>query len=458
MGTDFEGRTHGQLLAMIATLDPETVKARATQLTHAAATIGEIGEGLKKHRVEGWEGEAAQAFRDWASRAGNATLRLSEYGAEGARWLTEAAQTMVEVRANTPAYDTTAAANLASARAFPNDPDAHETGLRAHTKLTDDHERAIQQLTKLAQSYELSATQLTRAEIPTFPPPPGVFVPPERDTISDRARPGGGSAHESYSASSAYPASGSGAGRSAEMGAVSGSLSSHGVSLSRMTEPTSPLPSALGRETGMVLDHVATLPDRTTLPTAHAAGGTEGIGATPLTLPPSVGLAGSSGGALPGVTPSSTGGTRAGTVGGTSSPSPRDTGIVGGRPISPSTSSGAIPRGTVIGADATHAVGRGIGGVSGPSGTPGGPSGRRLAMESGGVVGTRQSAVAGQPFTQGGSGLVRSGMVSGAIGPSGVAAQPPAGRRGDQRGRPDYLSEDDETWQGSRRVVPPVID
>lgn len=109
------------------------------------------------------------------------------------------------------------------------------------------------------------------------------------------------------------------------------------------------------------------------------------------------------------------------------------------------------------------------GGTSG-GGTRGGFSGgRRLAGEPGGIVGgrpTEPGTRSGRPFTEGGSGLVRNtegGSQAGRAGRGGMI--PPgthgaAGRR-DERGgeRPDYLTEDEETWQQSdRRIVPPVID
>jgi hypothetical protein len=98
-------------------------------------------------------------------------------------------------------------------------------------------------------------------------------------------------------------------------------------------------------------------------------------------------------------------------------------------------------------------VGMGVGAPH--SGPVGSATGRRLTMESGGVVGGRQSGVVGQPFTQGGSGLVRN-HAGGAVGPGGTG-MPTSGRR--QAGeRPDYLAEDEETWQPDRRVVPPVVD
>jgi hypothetical protein len=120
-------------------------------------------------------------------------------------------------------------------------------------------------------------------------------------------------------------------------------------------------------------------------------------------------------------------------------------------------------------------MGPGMGG--GPMGGPGGgqngiSGGRRLAVETGGVVGGRPQqpgAVSARPFTPGGSGLVRGGTSGGAgtgTGPVGRGGGVAAGahgvgsRREDSNGeRPDYLVEDEETWQqGGRRVAPPVID
>lgn len=191
MATNFESHTHQQLLAMLASANAETLKARGAQLTDAAATIKEIGESLKDHRVTGWEGESATAFQDWVSRAGNATLRLSEYSAEGGKQLTQASQVVIEVKANMPTYDSGAAANLEASREYRNDPDAAQIGQQAHSKLSGDRQQAIQQMTKLAQGYEASATGMEMAEIPTFPKWPDPFVPPHVDGAETMARSGG---------------------------------------------------------------------------------------------------------------------------------------------------------------------------------------------------------------------------------------------------------------------------
>ncbi|WP_371678333.1 WXG100 family type VII secretion target [Streptomyces sp. NBC_01276] len=473
MATDFEGYTHEQLLAMIASLDSETVVARATQLSGAAVVIKDIGESLRKHQVKGWEGEAADAFQTWVTGAGNATLRLADYSEEGSKWLTHAAQTMVEVKANTPKYDTSAAANLASAHEFHNDPDAQQMGRTAHAKLTGDRHEAIQQLTKLAQSYDTSATQMNKAEIPTFPPPPKRFEPTGYNDLEHVSRSG-----------SVDSGSGTGGGSYLQSSSKGGG-SVHGTagvldrpSLGSTLQPTAgpmPTPVLPDRGADVGLDHVAILPDKTLTPVTGLPGGggpalPGGGGPSsvppmpPLTLPPTRGVPGPVGGPLPSVRPPGGGvSSRVGLP-------PRDTGIVGGKPIASGPSAAGIPRGTVIGGEGAHPGGRGMGspmggGVGGgpPSPRGGFPVGRRLAMEPGGVVGGRQAVGGGQSFTQGGSGLVRNGSGPGTagsgMGHGGAGASTPGGRRrGQGSGRPGYLAEDEETWQGDRRVVPPVID
>ncbi|MFF5705403.1 WXG100 family type VII secretion target [Streptomyces sp. NPDC012794] len=468
--TDFEGYTHEQLLGMIASLDPETVKTRATQLTEAAAAIKEIGESLKRHRVTGWEGEAAHAFQDWVSRAGSATLKLGAYSEAGGKWMTEAAQTMVEVKANTPKYDASAAENLEAARKHHHDPDAQQLARTAHTKLTTDHAQAVQQLTKLAQSYEASTTQMNKAEPPTFPPPPGVFAPNE-------------SFHETSDFGRASDTSGSsGTGGSAYASSALGSSASSAATdplAGRRPSFDSAIPLGAGSSISppsvapdwnvdVDLDHVATPPDRTPPSTSGlpAGPGPDGPGVNPphgalpsLALPPISGPPMLGGDPLPLTRPPAASN---GKAGGIPVPPLHDTGVVGGRPVPIGGPSAGIPRGTVIGADGPHTGGRVVpgmmgGGFGSPQGTSSGPvTGRRLAIEPGGVVGGRQVAPGGQPFTQAGTGLARGSGV-GVVGPGGGPSQAPSYRRGGQGGN-RLLAEDEETWEGNRRVVPPVID
>ncbi|MEV6687030.1 hypothetical protein AB0N28_17060 [Streptomyces sp. NPDC051130] len=471
MVTSFDGYSHEQLMAMIASIKPEIVRTRATQLEEAAKAIKEIGEDLKHHKVSGWEGEAATTFQIWVNSAGNATLRLADYSSGAAKWMTLAAQHMYEVQ-KTPGVDPSAKENLQAARQFHNDPDSAKIGMLATQKLETDRLHAVQQLKKLAESYDESTRNMNAAQAPTFPPPPADFVPQGHvNERTDVARSG-------VSYSGGFGSGGGAAYHPAAPDSGGSTSDSHrpvgSGSPSAMPPTPGALPPAPDRNVNVDLNTVGTLPPPSLPPTVNLptgpgpvvpSGGPTPIQVVPpLTLPPTTGSA-KSGGA--GTSPRPT--TPSGKVGGAPELPPRESGIVGGRPVAPRGPSAGIPRGTVIGAEGSQMgrgmTGGGIGsGVSGPHGPQGGSAaGRRLAMEPGGVVGGRRAGVGGQstmgarPFTQGGSGLVRNGAAGGPVG--GAGAHTPGNRRGGRGGeRPDYLAEDEETWQADRPVVPPVID
>ncbi|MFD5891642.1 WXG100 family type VII secretion target [Streptomyces sp. NPDC060334] len=476
-----------QLMAMVANFSPETVEARGTALVKAAGDIKAIGEILKSHKVSGWEGEASTAFQEWVSQAGSATLRLSEYSATGGKYMVEAGQTMREVRQDMPKRDEVdpELSSYASAKKFHNDPDAQPVARESWRKLEVHRMAAVQQLEKLTTSYKQSAYQMNTAEIPTFPPPPANFVPRGVDGVGIYRDSGGGSG-AGVVGSSAYGAPGRSVASSEELGgvAVERPRSNDGVTAPLPSGPGSTLVSPVAdRDLNLDLNNVGTLPDKT-LPTAPTGTGPAGPGGTNVTpgpaippgpFPPAIGLAKPGGGLGPvssGMFPGTGGLTGKAGVAGLP---PRDAGIFGGRPISGGGPSAGIPRGTVIGAEGGQTAGRGMmggglgGGAGGSHGASGGSvAGRRLATETGGVAGGRpsvaggRSTTGGQPFTQGGSGLVRGatgGGPVGSMGHGGAGAQSPGKRRDGQGGeRPDYLAEDEETWQDDRRVVPPVID
>ncbi|MFD9411059.1 WXG100 family type VII secretion target [Streptomyces sp. NPDC059989] len=480
VATTFDGYSHQQLRAMIASLDPIAVKDRADRLEKASEDIRKIAEKLKNHRVTGWEGAGATAFQEWVGRAGNATLRLSDYSATGSKWMADTVQMMTEAQ-KMPGYDTGAAKNLEAARKAHNDPDAPKVAKEAEATLEADHREAVRLMNNLAQKYEQSSTEMNKAEIPTFPPPPETFVPKERFESEDMARPGGGAAGSA--GSSHVTPSGPGERQSNEPGWVPGHPPQADTTPPRTTgSPTLPVPGIPDHNVDLGLDHVATLPPPTTLPATGTpvpqvpvgpGGPSPVLPIPPVSLPPisgpKPGIGPGGPGPLQGLSGPNNGLGKVGQVAGLP---PRDNGIMGGRQVPTSGPSSSIPRGTVIGTEGTQTgramggtqAGRGMGGMMGGGmgggahgGVGGSPVGRRLASEPGGIVGGRQSAAGakgGQPFTQGGSGLVRN-----TAGGTGAGAHTPNRRREDQGGeRPDYLAEDEETWQGNRRVVPPVID
>lgn len=142
----------------------------------------------------------------------------------------------------------------------------------------------------------------------------------------------------------------------------------------------------------------------------------------------------------------------------------RASGIVGGTPqrAAPGTTGGArgVPRGTVVGA-----------GGAARTGGPAGPVGQRGVVGSGGTKGASRPGGRGTPTTNGvvgtprGGGGARAGAKGFTTGGAGLV-RGPAGRKdsGDEdqedgTPRPDYLTEDRETWEAGRRgVAPPVIE
>ncbi|WP_405709782.1 hypothetical protein OG264_15315 [Streptomyces xanthophaeus] len=483
--TKFEGMSHAELHAMIAAIDPEVVRTRGTQLTEAAAAIKKIGADLKKHKVKGWEGEAALAFEEWVNQMGSATLVLADYSAAAGKQMTETAQIMYQVKpdpagqkGDMPPYNAAADAATKAELQTPR-------GMDALAKLNAEHGRAVDAMNKLAGRYSESSTVMDNSKVPTFPPPPAVLVPDSANPYEDVARDGGGSGGGSASSRAMADVYSPSVSR--------GDSDDPGRTLGRQPQPDSTLPSTTlptptplpDREVGVDLDNVIappnpTLPPATGLPTGPTPGGPgPGLpGGLPpaMPLPPITGMQRPGGpgpvglGPIPGLTgPGGSGGKFVGPMG----LPPRDSGIMGGRPVTPNGPGAGIPRGTVIGAEGHQQTGRPVGGGMGPGiggghGVQGGsPVGRRLATEPGGVTGGRQAGTAGgrpvaggQAFTQGGSGLVRNGGAgAGAMGHAGAGTRTPGQRREGQGGeRPDYLAEDEQTWQSNRRVVPPVID
>ncbi|MEU2115048.1 hypothetical protein ABZ567_05200 [Streptomyces sp. NPDC016459] len=471
----------------------------ASRLKSVAAQLEKIAAELKSsmERMD-WEGEAEKAFAEWATNVANSTKALADYSEGGGKWMEENSIAIASAQSAMPRYTSHASAkeNLEAALKYRNDPDSRTIAGNARSSMAASEElaaieakeaankeAAAKEMDRLSEAYKWSTFHMDNNKPPTFPPPPGAFVPPD----TSRGRQGETERVQ-------YPTSDS---RTTGTDTTTGTNTTRSQSDTRSTPDTITLPST-SDPTGpthtirpevrpdapvdLGIDSVDTLPPTTTGPTTQTPGGpppvTKPDGGTPpfvttTGIPPFTGK----GGPKPvGPTGPVTGGTRnpmttgprglpgmPGPMGG-----PRE-GISGGRQV-PQTGrpSTGIPRSTVIGTETGGrngtAMGRGPmgGGMSGAmgggmgAGQNGISGGRRLAGETGGVVGGKAQragaagAVGGgaRPFTPGGSGLVRGGST-------------PAGRdREEQNGeRPDYLVEDEETWQqGNRRAAPPVID
>ncbi|MFC5801585.1 WXG100 family type VII secretion target [Streptomyces formicae] len=488
--TDFSSMPHEKMLEWLDQASSSQVQAAADRLSAASFELGEIAQQLKfrPERVE-WKGEGQQAFIDWGASLASATQRLSDYSDEASRWMSRAAGAIAEAQSSIPRYTTKeqAQANLDAAASAPNDPDSRTVGPKAQAELAafalakeKNRLDAAETMSRLGKNFEESSAQMRGLEVPTFQPPPERFVPKDSGFVSggesdlNRSGTGSGSSAGSTYASPAHPGGGQ------DVSPVPRAAASSSV----VAQPQEPV--------SMGIDSVQTLLPQTQQPPSLTPGGPPPTGRPdggmpPVGVIPPLGAGGTNGPTTTGGRPV-TGGLRPPTLPGTgplgTGPggvrTPRDSGIVGGRPVpqNPGRPASGMPRGTVIGGEGTHGrplMGGGSGGgMHAPMGGQGVTGGRRLAYESGGMVGGRgvqqPGAVGARPFTPGGSGLIRgaasseSGARSG--GQAGRAGAVPNARQGaigdhDERGgaRPNYLLEEEETWQqNSRRVVPPVID
>ncbi|QYX77180.1 hypothetical protein [Streptomyces akebiae] len=494
--TDFESMTHPQLVAMLESANAESAYDLAAKLSKAASTITKIGDDLMTY-VKGleWQGEAGDTFREWGGQTASATLHLGEYAEVASRWMGVVSQAIAEAKAVMPDTSETTAAqadlrtaekSLAAAKepGARNDPDARKLAQTAQSDATAAQGRidaaryeAVQQMRKLAQTYQQSAAQVNGVEPPTF-------VPPAEQLGHDEWR-----QPNEYIAVTASGASTAGTSASPYSDGRNHSGSGPQTEPSRVESKQGTDQVSRSQPVSMGIDGLATLPESPnhglTPPVSN------GITPRPETpsqippgaIPPSFNGGGSGPGqTTPGRLPSVARSPLLpgqGTGNGGVARMPRESGIMGGRPVTPTSGRlGGIPRGTVIGGESTQGrtpMGRGIAqGMPGGTGTNASQSsatgGRRMASEAGGVAGRPAQAgrTSSRPFTPGGAGLLRPGNM-----PDGARASAqtrgdatptsrnatPSQRNQRDRERPGYLSEEEQTWQQNhRRALPPVVD
>ncbi|GGR69770.1 hypothetical protein GCM10010252_04810 [Streptomyces aureoverticillatus] len=508
-GTSFESMSHEQMLEWLDQANSGVVQAAADRLVAAATEIRKIADELKvRPQWVRWKGEGATAFRTWSGDLANSTHRLGDFSEQSAKWLARASEAIATAQASIPRDKGAAQANLKAAQAAPNDPDARAVGAKSAGELAkleaakeQVRQEAAAEMRKLGQAYQLSAQQLEGLERPRFPPLPAEVAPPPSQVARSASPPSGGgwpepSGGERGGAVLGAPSSGAPKPPTAVLG-PSGSGSGPDLlpGAAPRLAPQAPDP------VGVQVDGTTTLPDVSSAPPSSPPGGTstpvrpdgtaQPIGLFPPpsgqqqpsppanpTIPPGPGPVGQGGrtllsprggpvgpppgragsgpvGPAPGRTPS----------GGQSLP-PRPTGpaqpVVGGTPRVPPASppAGRMPGGPgIVGGCPTPSVPGGpIGGMprgavagGSPAGTgPGGSGAGRGAAAGQRPMGAPNGIAGGQPR--------RQASMRGAVPPN--TTQPSRSRRDEERdGRPDYLTEDQETWRpDGRRVVPPVVD
>ncbi len=521
--TNFEERELNAMLDMVDNAKPSDLTATGGALEQAAKDIKRIGDDLKKHVGEvAWEGKGGSSFHKWGGKLGSTTLDLAEYTFTAASQLKSAGEGLAAVKAAMPPRDSRILQKApedipAAKRVETNDE------YTAAVKTEKHRQEAITQMNKLSSYYQVTHDTIAMQPEPVFEPMEDPQVPrpvrgfevpggvPAAGGASGTSPAAPGEMRESVAASINAGGDNS-VGTSAEPSPV---LPDHAVGTSTDSVASSTAAAPLGTHhtpTAPVsgsgpAQHPGSVPFMTSAPPMRVPG----VGGIPRTATP-LGRSTGSGGPsevrrpigrnlAPGPTEGSarsgsasrTGGPGQGerslpgrNTGTAGRPSPvsgrsvgrpasnpmsgrafggaarsaRGDGVVGGQPSGQATSGrgAAVPRGGAVGGERGVAAGRGVV-RPGRAG-----DGRKVqaSPQEGGVSGRPRSLASTQgrsgEFTQGGTGLLhRKGNEAVGTG-RGIRS---VGRERSEKldKRPDFLTEDEETWVSGRpRAMPSVIE
>ncbi|WP_199552098.1 hypothetical protein [Streptomyces sp. N35] len=508
--TNFENHQLNDMLDLIEQAKPSELEHAGDALIKAKDKLNEAAEELDQYVTKvDWKGEGSEEFRRFGRALAQHAWSIGTFANSAGTQMKTASTGLASVRGARPPRDD----RFVQKR--PEDFEvveqvADNKEYQKALKAEEDRQEAITQMNRLASFYAVSEEMLAGQEAPRFPEGLQAAVP--RPTGSD-LRTGG---LASGSAAGGSAASGTSVGQTDVEGVSSptqvvgtaASTPRQEVSMeidSVATPPapttaTGPTPPTTIPSTGPTNGPVPPFATGPVNPVQMGKGGGKpptGTSRTtgPVGRAPTTSTTGPTTGRSPGITgrPTSVGPGqttpgranpvgRPGIVGGTPATRPgggtgqtgplgragasgiragNPNGIMGGSPQRTGTGStpSRLPRGTVVGGEGP-AAGRGTAARPGQSGVIGSnvgnaqrPTGRGTPS-SNGVVGTpRGSNPGGRPaggsFTAGGAGL---------------AGRRPGQQRPDEEeqsatARPDYLTEDEETWATRRRgAVPPVID
>lgn len=521
--TSFEGHELNSMIDLIENSNPEHLEEAGQALLKARTAINdaakELGDFIK---AVDWEGESGTAFRDWGTGLVAHATKLGEFAQTAGTQITVAGTGLASVRNSLPPRDTRLSRKSPDEIETPKRIDGNPE-YAAALKVEKDRQEAINQANRLASYYAVSEETLAAQEPPRFDKQLDVAMPRPQGYVGEGSGPATGNSSEGSGSGSAQGVaersatggmgSSSGGGPSEAPGSVSPvvgtSISTEINSVATPPAPVttsgpSPTPAPTGPVGGpnltppMATGFVNPVTNSSRVPQT-ATGAPKAVGQTafggPRASGPTAGGPAANGRTGPvgrPAAPMSASPTSGRSGGGPQSPTAGRSGVTGGRPMAAghagtsgttgpragraasgivggtpqravpggATSGGnrGVPRGTVIGTGGAARPGGPVGGVGqrgvvGAGGTSSASrTGGRGTPSTNGVVGTPRGGAVGsgsKGFTAGGAGLVRG----------------PAARRDsedeDQDGtpRPDYLTEDRETWEAGRRgVAPPVIE
>ncbi|MFJ8860886.1 hypothetical protein ACIRD8_20960 [Streptomyces sp. NPDC102451] len=517
--TSFEGHELNAMIDLIENSNPADLEDAGQALLKARTAINdaakELGDFIK---AVDWEGESGIAFRDWGNGLVAHAEKLGEYAQTAGDQITVAGTGLASVRSSLPPRDSRLIRKSPEQIESPARIEANPE-YAAAVKVEKDRQEAINQANRLASYYAVSEETLAAQEPPRFekkldvamPKPGGLRVGDGPGTSSTGSGSSGSVDSGDVAAHSVIGSPGSATnGHGYETPPTVAPVLDQSTSTEINSVATPPAP---------VTSSGTPTPAPTTSPAVSGGGPTPPMATgfvnpvttgsrgpqSPTGAPRAVGQAGGNG-ARTGSGPASNSRTTGPQVGrpspmnggtpsargvtGPQSPTAGRSGVTGGRPTSvghagtsgaaapragrggivggtpqrsaPGASGGTrgAPRGTVIGAGGAARPGGPVSGV-GQRGVVGNGSGNaprpagRGTPSANGVVGTPRGGPArpgagAKGFSAGGAGLVRG----------------PAGRKdsGDEdqddgTPRPDYLTEDRETWEAGRRgAAPPVIE
>ncbi|MFI7328109.1 hypothetical protein ACIBQ3_26215 [Streptomyces rubiginosohelvolus] len=505
--TSFEGFQLNSMIDLVENTKPEDLENAGKSLWDARDAIKKAAQELEDNmKGVDWHGESGTAFRAFGKGLVAHARKLGDFADVAGTQITVAGTGLASVRSAMPPRDSR------QVRKSPDDIEmpgrvADNPEYQAALKVEKDRQEAINQINRLASYYAVSGERLEGQEPPRFDKPLGIDMPPPRGD-GWLNPPSGTSGERADSLGNSSVPDPAGRSNSADSVPVSASRPP-----AEVLEPA-PLPErTVGTEINTVAPPQPPTPITATPPQPSPAPTTGPPGTPPTFMPPTltnpvqggtkrspgptgmprtISQAGQGmGKAQPtGVGPVAKGQGgppigRPGPMGGGGTfngrppvgpqsqvPTGGQSGVTGGRPaVGPGgTPTGAGPRaggrnGIVGGTpQQTPTQGRAAAGGTGQRGVIGGrgaaaapsrPGGRATpASGANGVVGApRKAAGTGsnaKGFTAGGAGLVR-----------GPAGRRDKGREDEANGstRPDYLTEDEETWNAGRRgAVPPVVE
>ncbi|MFI2115578.1 hypothetical protein ACH489_14020 [Streptomyces rubiginosohelvolus] len=507
--TSFEGFQLNSMIDLVENTKPEDLENAGKSLWDARDAIKKAAQELEDNmKGVDWHGESGTAFRAFGKGLVAHARKLGDFADVAGTQITVAGTGLASVRSAMPPRDS---------RQVRKDPDdiempgrvADNPEYQAALKVEKDRQEAINQINRLASYYSVSGERLEGQEPPRFDKDLGIDMPPPMRLGGPAPLPPSGTSSGSEALGSGVapvPSGRSFAEGSSSLGAaarppaeVLGSAPQPdrtvGTEINTVAPPQAPTPITATPPqpsptptTGPTGTPPTFMPPGLTNPVQGGAKRSTGPTGVPRTVsqagqgmgkaqPTGAGPVAKGQGGPPIGRPGPMGG--GGTFNGRPPVGPQSqvptagrSGVTGGRPtVGPGgTSTGAGPRaggrnGIVGGTpQQTSAQGRAAAGGTGQRGVIGGrgaaaapsrPGGRATpASGANGVVGApRKAAGTGsnaKGFTSGGAGLVR-----------GPAGRRDKGREDEANGstRPDYLTEDEETWNAGRRgAVPPVVE